>query len=193
MRQASCAADSEDYNPNSNQCTPRPNPGVRPLPLGGGGCSDPNTVLRDGEDLVLCDGSGEPHVFTPAVEGLSPKRPAASCATVVGDGDFYVGSGNAVKRTLCRRGDALPEWPAFAAVGGPPVAYYPFEDSLKDHVSGYDLALQGAKAEIYRNGRVGKAFHFNGGTSLDTAFDSYVFHGPNTVVRLETPGAGWEG
>jgi hypothetical protein len=125
----------------------------------------------------------------PAVAGLTPGRPAASCAAAtaagLGDGSFYIGSAadNSV-RTLCRRGDALPEWPHFEVVGGPPVAYYPFENSLKDHISGYDMESRAGKLEQYGDGRVGKAFSFVGNTFLEADFDSYVFHGPSTVVSL---------
>ena len=158
---------------------------MRPLPASPT-CSEGGTVTRDGENLVLCDAGKEAHVFVPAVAGLTPSRPAASCAATaaagLGDGRFYIGTGASVAPTLCRRGDALPEWPHFEAVGGPPVAYYPFENSLQDHISGYDLTAEASKVVRYRDGRVGQAFHFVGNTYLRTPFDSYVFHGPSTVV-----------
>ena len=183
VQQAACASNSEDYSPQQRDCVPRPNPGVRPLPFPGS-CTAAGTVWQKDDQLVVCDAAQQPRTFAPATPGLTPEVPLSSCDSLHDQHVYVLNGAQEAQRVYCHRGVALPHKPDFSAVGGPPVVYYPFESSLKDHAASFDLTLQDAQAEAFVDGRYGTGFRFETDTFLKAPFRSSIFHAAFTIVGV---------
>lgn len=181
---ATCAAQGKDYNPATDTCTTRPNLGV--FPLNYESCATANTVFRQGSALVFCDDSKVAQMYFPAVRGSRPEAPAASCAALRDagepDGWYYIGANPAAAiRTYCVEGVQVSHWIDWDLIGGPPVSYFSFDDTLADHISDNDLTLVSGSTQ-FADGRIGRAGKFDTNSYYKTKIDNVVFASAFTVV-----------
>lgn len=140
-------------------------------------------MVQKGNVLVLCNDQKVAQYYTAAIPGTRAEVPAASCSAIqsagLPEGYYYIGSSAAqAVRIYCRLGQAVDHWLDFDAIGGQPILYFDFEDSLTDVMSLTTLSPVGSNFDYTDNGRIGKGLTLGtDNTYFQVAVDDYILQG----------------